>query len=264
MFRTGNSIADGELEDCDEESDEANVFDHVTFRYNEGGAPVLDDISFTLKRGQTLGIIGATGSGKSTLGALIGRLYDADEGEIEILGHPIRSYRLSFLHDKVSIVLQKARLLRGTIEGNMRLARPDATAVQIEQALRDAQAWDFVSDKGLDAPVEAGGRNFSGGQRQRLSIARGLVHGGEILILDDSFSALDYVTDSRVRKALSGRSMTKVIISQRTSSILDADLILLLDNGRIIARGRHEELMASSEVYSQIYYTQFEKEVENA
>ena len=264
VFRTGTSMADGELEECDEECDDAIVFDHVTFRYNEGGAPVLDDISFTLKRGQTLGIIGATGSGKSTLGALIGRLYDADEGEIEILGHPIRSYRLSFLHDKVSIVLQKARLLRGTIEGNMRLARPDATAVQIEQALRDAQAWDFVSDKGLDAPVEAGGRNFSGGQRQRLSIARGLVHGGEILILDDSFSALDYVTDSRVRKALSGRSMTKVIISQRTSSILDADLILLLDNGRIIARGRHEELMASSEVYSQIYYTQFEKEVENA
>ena len=264
VFRTGSSMADGELEDCDEECEDAIVFDHVTFRYNEGGAPVLDDISFTLKRGQTLGIIGATGSGKSTLGALIGRLYDADEGNIEILGHPIRSYRLSFLHDRVSIVLQKARLLRGTIEGNMKLARPDATAGQIEQALRDAQAWDFVSDKGLDAPVEAGGRNFSGGQRQRLSIARGLVHGGDILILDDSFSALDYVTDSRVRKALSERSMTKVIISQRTSSILDADLILLLDNGRIIASGRHEELMASSEVYRQIYYTQFEKEVENA
>ena len=145
----------------------------------------------------------------------------------------------------------------------MLLARPDAGDDDIRQALEDAQAWDFVSEKGLDSAVEAGGRNFSGGQRQRLSIARGLVHGGKILILDDSFSALDYVTDARVRAAVGQRKLTKVIISQRASSVLNADKILLLENGCISAAGTHAQLMESSQVYREIYYTQFEKEAEN-
>ena len=232
----------------------------MSFSYAEGSGRVLKDISFRLERGQTLGIIGATGSGKSTLAALMARLYDPQEGEILILGAPVRSYRLSYLHDTVTLVLQKARLFSGTILGNLKLASPHATEEDVRAALADAQALDFVMEKGLDAPVEAGGRNFSGGQRQRLSIARALVHGGSILILDDSFSALDYKTDSLVRQALAARPVTKVIISQRSSSVMNADLIILLENGSIAAMGTHEELMASSPVYREIHYTQFEKE----
>lgn len=259
IFDMEPSMADGSRMDSPEDGP-AIEFRHVSFSYAEGSGRVLKDISFRLERGQTLGIIGATGSGKSTLAALMARLYDPQEGEILILGAPVRSYRLSYLHDTVTLVLQKARLFSGTILGNLKLASPHATEEDVRAALADAQALDFVMEKGLDAPVEAGGRNFSGGQRQRLSIARALVHGGSILILDDSFSALDYKTDSLVRQALAARPVTKVIISQRSSSVMNADLIILLENGSIAAMGTHEELMASSPVYREIHYTQFEKE----
>ena len=259
IFDMEPSMADGSRMDSPEDGP-AIEFRHVSFSYAEGSGRVLKDISFRLERGQTLGIIGATGSGKSTLAALMARLYDPQEGEILILGAPVRSYRLSYLHDTVTLVLQKARLFSGTILGNLKLASPHASEEDVRAALADAQALDFVMEKGLDAPVEAGGRNFSGGQRQRLSIARALVHGGSILILDDSFSALDYKTDSLVRQALAARPVTKVIISQRSSSVMNADLIILLENGSIAAMGTHEELMASSPVYREIHYTQFEKE----
>ena len=259
IFDMEPSMADGSRMDSPEDGP-AIEFRHVSFSYAEGSGRVLKDISFRLERGQTLGIIGATGSGKSTLAALMARLYDPQEGEILILGAPVRSYRLSYLHDTVTLVLQKARLFSGNILGNLKLASPHASEEDVRAALADAQALDFVMEKGLDAPVEAGGRNFSGGQRQRLSIACALVHGGSILILDDSFSALDYKTDSLVRQALAARPVTKVIISQRSSSVMNADLIILLENGSIAAMGTHEELMASSPVYREIHYTQFEKE----
>lgn len=260
VFNTATGMDSGSVSEIDDSCDKAIEFRNVSFSYNDSSENVLTDISFSLRKGQTLGIIGATGSGKSTLAALIARLYDVKSGEVDIFGRNVRDYSLSFLHRNVTMVLQKARLFKGTIRENMLLANPDAGEEEIMAALKDASAYDFVMQKGLDSPVEAGGRNFSGGQRQRLSIARSLVHGGRILILDDSFSALDYMTDSAVRAALVKRDLTKVIISQRTSSILNADKIILLENGCISAMGTHEELLASSSIYRDIYYTQFEKE----
>ena len=260
VFDSTSSMAGGSVSEIDDSCDSAIEFRNVSFSYNDSSENVLTDISFSLRKGQTLGIIGATGSGKSTLAALIARLYDVKSGEVDIFGRDVRDYSLSFLHSNVTLALQKARLFKGTIRENMLLADPDAGEEDIMAALKDASAYDFVIQKGLDSPVEAGGRNFSGGQRQRLSIARSLVHGGRILILDDSFSALDYMTDSAVRTALAKRDLTKVIISQRTSSILNADKIILLENGCISAMGTHEELLATSSIYQDIYYTQFEKE----
>lgn len=260
VFNTATGMDSGSVSEIDDSCDKAIEFRNVSFSYNDSSENVLTDISFSLRKGQTLGIIGATGSGKSTLAALIARLYDVKSGEVDIFGRNVRDYSLSFLHRNVTMVLQKARLFKGTIRENMLLANADAGEEDIMAALKDSASYDFVMQKGLDSPVEAGGRNFSGGQRQRLSIARSLVHGGRILILDDSFSALDYMTDSAVRAALAKRDLTKVIISQRTSSILNADKIILLENGCISAMGTHEELLASSSIYRDIYYTQFEKE----
>lgn len=260
VFNTATGMDSGSVSEIDDSCDKAIEFRNVSFFYNDSSENVLTDISFSLRKGQTLGIIGATGSGKSTLATLIARLYDVKSGEVDIFGRNVRDYSLSFLHGNVTMVLQKARLFKGTIRENMLLANPDAGEEDIMVALKDSASYDFVMQKGLDSPVEAGGRNFSGGQRQRLSIARSLVHGGRILILDDSFSALDYMTDSAVRAALAKRDLTKVIISQRTSSILNADKIILLENGCISAMGTHEELLASSSIYRDIYYTQFEKE----
>ena len=260
VFDSTSSMAGGSVSEIDDSCDTAIEFRNVSFSYNDSSENVLTDISFSIRKGQTLGIIGATGSGKSTLAALIARLYDVKSGDVDIFGRDVRDYSLPFLHSNVTLALQKARLFKGTIRENMLLADPDAGEEDIMAALKDASAYDFVMQKGLDSPVEAGGRNFSGGQRQRLSIARSLVHGGRILILDDSFSALDYMTDSAVRTALAKRDLTKVIISQRTSSILNADKIILLENGCISAMGTHEELLATSSIYQDIYYTQFEKE----
>ncbi len=236
-------------------------FEHVTLTYAEGGAPSLSDIDFSVKPGETVGIIGGTGSGKTSIINLIPRHYEATEGCVCVGGRDVRSYEPAELRSRIGIVPQKAELFKGTIRTNLCWGKADATDDELWAALEAAQAADFVREKegGLDAPVEQKGRNFSGGQRQRLTIARALVGHPEILILDDSASALDFATDARLRVAL--RSIeprpTTFIISQRTSSIHAADLILVLEDGRIVGRGTHESLLTDCEVYREIHESQF-------
>ena len=241
-------------------SDDAIAFDHVSFAYSSGAKDALSDIDFTVKKGEVLGVIGGTGSGKSTLCALISRLYDVKEGEVRLFGRNVKDYSEEVLSDIVTVVLQKARLFKGTIRSNLLFSKKDATDDEMMRSLEIARAKEFVDKKGLDAPVEALGKNLSGGQRQRLSIARAVLKGARILVLDDSSSALDYKTESELRAELSKLDSTLVIVSQRASSMLHADKILVLDDGRIVACGRHEELLKSCPIYSEIYYTQFEKE----
>ena len=241
-------------------SDEAIAFSHVSFAYSSGAKDALSDIDFTVKKGEVLGVIGGTGSGKSTLCALISRLYDVKEGEVRLFGRNVKDYSEEALSDIVTVVLQKARLFKGTIRSNLLFSKKDATDDEMMRSLEIARAKEFVDKKGLDAPVEALGKNLSGGQRQRLSIARAVLKGARILVLDDSSSALDYKTESELRAELSKLDSTLVIVSQRASSMLHADKILVLDDGRIVACGRHEELLKSCPIYSEIYYTQFEKE----
>lgn len=241
-------------------SDDAIAFDHVSFAYSSGAKDALSDIDFTVKKGEVLGVIGGTGSGKSTLCALISRLYDVKEGEVRLFGRNEKDYSEEALSDIVTVVLQKARLFKGTIRSNLLFSKKDATDDEMMRSLEIARAKEFVDKKGLDAPVEALGKNLSGGQRQRLSIARAVLKGARILVLDDSSSALDYKTESELRAELSKLDSTLVIVSQRASSMLHADKILVLDDGRIVACGRHEELLKSCPIYSEIYYTQFEKE----
>ena len=234
-------------------------FDGVTFTYPTGGAPALSDISFTLEHGKTLGIIGGTGSGKSTLIGLIPRFYDVQEGCVKVDGCDVRQYPLETLRRKIGLVPQKALLFSGTIRENLLWGDEGAT-----DALKAAQAQEVVDGKpeGLDYEVETGGRNFSGGQRQRLTIARALVRKPEVLILDDSASALDFATDAALRHALRELPWEPavVIISQRTASIRFADEILVLDDGRLAGRGTHEELLQTCDVYREIYESQFKKE----
>ena len=236
-------------------------FEDVSLTYESGGAPALDGVTFSARKGQTVGIIGGTGSGKTTLVNLIPRFYEATKGRISVLGKDVRTHELSALRERIGVVPQKAELFKGTIRSNMQWGKPDATDEEIWQALTAAQAADFVRDKDgqLDAPVEQKGRNFSGGQRQRLTIARALVGRPDILILDDSASALDFATDAALRKAIRelGHHPTVFIISQRTSSIHAADLILVLDEGRVVGMGRHDELLTSCEVYREIHLSQF-------
>lgn len=260
VFRLKSSICYGSSA-RDDSSDVAISFENVSFSYSEGAKDALSDISFTLKKGEVLGIIGGTGSGKSTLSALIARLYDARKGEIRLFGKDIREYGEDALSDTVSVVLQKARLFKGTIRSNLQFVKKDASEEEMMRALEIARAKEFVDKKGLDATVAALGRNLSGGQRQRLSIARAVLKGSAIMVLDDSSSALDYKTESELRAELSKLDSTLVIISQRASSMLHADKIIVLDDGKISAIGTHDELLKSSSIYSEIYYTQFEKEV---
>lgn len=241
-------------------SDDAIAFDHVSFAYSSGAKDALSGIDFSVKKGEVLGVIGGTGSGKSTLCALISRLYDVKEGEVRLFGRNVKDYSEEALSDIVTVVLQKARLFKGTIRSNLLFSKKDATDDEMMRSLEIARAKEFVDKKGLDAPVEALGKNLSGGQRQRLSIARAVLKGARILVLDDSSSALDYKTESELRAELSKLDSTLVIVSQRASSMLHADKILVLDDGRIVACGRHEELLKSCPIYSEIYYTQFEKE----
>ncbi len=243
-------------------SDETAVtFDHVSMTYNEGGEPALSDVSFSIAPGQTVGIIGGTGSGKSTLTNLIPRFYDATEGRICVFGRDVRTYDPADLRARIGIVPQKAELFKGTVRSNLCWGKADATDDELWEALEIAQAGDFIRGKegGMDAAVEQKGRNFSGGQRQRLTIARALIGKPEILILDDSASALDFATDARLRTALRDLSPrpTTFIISQRTSSIRSADLILVLDDGHVVGMGRHEDLLRSCEVYREIHESQF-------
>ena len=240
-------------------------FNHVVFSYKHGsGEAVLKDVDLHIKSGETIGIIGGTGSGKSTLVNLIPRFYDATEGEIDIAGENVREYTYESLRKMISVVPQKAQLFAGTIRDNLMFGCPDATEEQIEEALVISQAKEFVDTKEgrLDAVVEQGGKNLSGGQRQRLTLARALVPQSDILIMDDSASALDYATDAKLRKAIQNmkRKPTVFIVSQRTSSIQDADSILVLDDGKIAGKGTHEELIASCDIYREIYETQFKKE----
>ena len=239
-------------------------FDGVTFTYPTGGAPALSDISFTLEHGKTLGIIGGTGSGKSTLIGLIPRFYDVQEGCVKVDGCDVRQYPLETLRRKIGLVPQKALLFKGTIRENLLWGDEGAADDAIYDALKAAQAQEVVDGKpeGLDYEVETGGRNFSGGQRQRLTIARALVRKPEVLILDDSASALDFATDAALRHALRELPWKPavVIISQRTASIRFADEILVLDDGKLAGRGTHDELLQTCEVYREIYESQFKKE----
>ena len=238
-------------------------FDHVSLTYAGAGAPSLSDISFTAKRGQTIGVIGGTGSGKSSLVNLIPRFYDATEGTVEILGRPAADYPREALRGKVNVVMQKAQLFGGTIRSNLLWGNKNATDAELWAALETAQAAEFVRAKplGLDEPVEQGGRNLSGGQKQRLTIARALVGKPDILILDDSASALDYATDAALRKALAALpgSLTVFIVSQRAASLQHADQILVLDDGRLVGLGTHDQLRQSCPVYEEIYESQFKK-----
>ena len=238
-------------------------FDHVGLTYAGAGAPSLTDISFTAKKGQTIGVIGGTGSGKSSLVNLIPRFYDATEGSVEIFGRPVASYPRDALRGRVAVVMQKAQLFGGTIRSNLLWGNKDATDADLWAALETAQAADFVRAKplGLDEPVEQGGRNLSGGQKQRLTIARALVGKPDILILDDSASALDYATDAALRKALAALpgALTVFIVSQRAASLQHADQILVLDDGHLVGIGTHSALRSSCPVYEEIYESQFKK-----
>lgn len=241
-------------------------FDHVSLRYVQGGADALSDISFSVRSGQTVGIIGGTGSGKSSLVHLIPRFYDATDGCVYLKGKPIQTLSRDALLETVSIVDQRPRLFRGTIRSNLLWGAPEATDDELWQALETAQAAEFVRAKPLmlDEPVEQGGANFSGGQKQRLTIARALLRKTQILILDDSASALDYATDAALRKAIKALpdDMTVLIVSQRAGSLMDADQILVLDDGKLVGDGTHTALLSDCAVYREIYESQFGKEAE--
>ncbi len=240
----------------------------VSFSYAGSSAPALSEVSLTLGQGATLGIIGGTGSGKTTLARLLPRLYDACAGEVLVFGNDVRSYPFAQLRALVSVVPQSVSLVSGTIRSNLLWRDRDATDDELWAALRAAQAEDFVSalPHGLDAPVEAAGRNYSGGQRQRLTIARALVGHPRMIVLDDAASALDYVTDARLRHALRAlrQELTAVIVSQRVAAVCDADKILVLDHGRMAGLGTHEELMESCELYQEICASQLKSEEKEA
>ena len=239
-------------------------FDHVCMTYEGAADETLTDISFTVKKGQTIGIIGGTGSGKSSLVNLIPRFYDATKGTIRIQGNDINDYDAVQLRDKIGVVMQKAVLFAGTIADNLRWGKNDATEEEMWKALDIAQATEVVKGKegGLDYMIEQGGKNLSGGQKQRLTIARAVVKDPDILILDDSASALDFATDASLRAALKGMHGDKTIfiVSQRTSSIQFADNIIVLDDGQMVGFGPHEELLETCETYKEIYDSQFKKE----
>lgn len=245
-------------------TDEAVRFSHVSMHYHNAGEAALEDIDFAAKRGQTIGIIGGTGSGKSSVVNMIPRFYDASAGGVFVDGRDVREYPVQELREKIGVVLQKAVLFQGTIRDNLKWGKEDASDEELWEALTLSQAADFVKEKDgqLDARIEQGGKNLSGGQRQRLTIARALVKKPEILILDDSASALDYATDAKLRSAIKGMdgNATVFIVSQRTASIMHADQILVLDDGRLAGMGTHEELLAQCEVYREIYESQFKKE----
>lgn len=238
-------------------------FDRVSMRYKGGGENSLTDIDFRLKRGETVGVIGGTGSGKTTLVNLVPHFYDVTEGSVKVAGKDVRAYDPKVLRDKIGVVPQKAVLFKGTIRENLQWGKADATDEELMAAARAAQADKVIEDKGgLDAPVEQGGKNFSGGQKQRLTIARALVRRPEILILDDSASALDYATDAALRRALKelDYAPTVFVVSQRTSAMNGADKIVVLDEGRAAGIGTHEELLKDCPVYREIYESQHKKE----
>ncbi len=271
VFALSTSLKDGAVQEIKSRSQGSRVvFRNVSFTYAHSSSPALEDISFSAEKGQVIGIIGGTGSGKSTLVNLIPRFYDAAFGSVEVDGHRVDAYPLQQLRKKIGVVPQRAVLFRGTIRDNMRWGKENAADEEIWQALDTAQARGFVEKKEgkLETMVAQGGRDFSGGQRQRLTIARALVRRPEILILDDSASALDYATDAALRRSLreqvsgDGQEMTVFLVSQRAASIKQADKILVLDEGRLAGVGTHEELLRDCQVYKEICLSQLsEKEV---
>lgn len=270
----GNRIEDvlemqSTMEDGNGEAGDLNAeylveFENVCMRYKGGGADALSDITLRVKKGETVGIIGGTGSGKSTVVNLIPRFYDISDGSLRVGAKEVRDYQVERLRDMIGIVPQKAVLFSGTIRENMQWGKEDATDEEIYRALEIAQAREFVDAKDgkLDADISQGGKNLSGGQRQRLTIARALVKNPQILILDDSASALDYATDANLRRAIRSmeNSPTVFLVSQRAASVLHADRILVLDDGKAVGLGTHEKLLQECEVYQEIYYSQFSKE----
>lgn len=263
VLKTETSMAEGSR--TDRGTDDAAVrFEHVTFKYAGAGEPSLTDINFTARRGQTIGIIGGTGSGKTSLINLIPRFYDVSSGRVSIDGIDVREYTFETLRNKIGIVPQKAVLFKGTIADNLKWGRQEASDEDLMEALKTAQGAEIVEGKegGLNAEVTQGGTNLSGGQRQRLTIARALVRRPEILILDDSASALDYATDAKLRRAIGALDpdMTVFIVSQRAASVWHADQIIVLDDGEVVGLGTHEELLKNCETYQEIYYSQFPKE----
>ena len=255
-------ITDGEKPLTVQEQAPVLAFDHVTFAYPDGGEAAIHDISFSLRAGETLGIIGGTGSGKSTIANLIPRFYDTTEGTVRIYGEDVRSYTLDSLRQVIGVVPQKASLVSGTIAENLRWGDAAADDAELEHACKIAQAWEFVSQTsgGLETKVTQGGRSLSGGQKQRLTIARALVGHPKLLILDDSMSALDYATDLELRRQLAAEmgDVTKIMISQRATSIQHADHILVMDDGKCVGYGTHDELLVQCPVYADIYHTQMQ------
>lgn len=246
------------------ETDDVIRFEYVGLTYQGGGEESLTDIDFAVKKGQTIGIIGGTGSGKTSVVNLIPRLYDATRGTVYVDGQDVKTYDPKQLRSKVGIVPQKAVLFAGTIRENLMWGNENATEEQLERALEISQAKEFVDTKEgrLDFKIAQGGKNLSGGQRQRMTIARAVVRDPEILILDDSASALDFATDAKLRHAIRemGNDMVVIIVSQRSSSIQYADQIIVLDDGKVVGIGTHDSLLAENEVYQEIYYSQFPKE----
>ena len=244
----------------------AVAFKDVTLTYQGDQNAALNHISFTALKGQTIGVIGGTGSGKSSLVNMIPRFYDATQGEVEVFGNDVRDYLFASIRGAVGMVLQKAQLFRGTIADNVRFGNATASTEVVEHALDVAQASEFVQTKegGLDYVIEQNGRNLSGGQKQRMTIARAIAKQAPILILDDSASALDFATDAKLREAIKNQTPrpTTFIVSQRAASVQYADLILVLDEGNLVGKGTHEELLAGNEIYQEIYYSQFPKEDE--
>ena len=266
VFAVKNSQQVNEYVLSENVSDDMVRFEHVSLSYHGGGEESLTDIDFAVKKGQTIGIIGGTGSGKTSIVNLIPRFYDATKGKVFIKGKDVRSYDMTELRNMIGIVPQKAVLFHGSIRENLLWGNENASEQEIEQAIEIAQAKEFLDSKEgrLDFTVAQGGKNLSGGQRQRLTIARALVRKPEILILDDSASALDFATDAKLRKAIRQMAddMTVFIVSQRTSSIQYADQIIVIEDGEVAGIGTHELLLAENEVYQEIYYSQYQKEAQ--
>lgn len=263
LLNTSPSIVYKE-EKKEQNTEEKIVFNHVSFSYNNSGSPVLSDISFSIKEGQRVGIIGGTGSGKTTLINLIPRFYDVTKGEVLINGRNITTYSKESLVKAITVVSQKTDLFKGTIRDNLKIGNEDATDSQLWDALYMSAMDNVVREKGgLDYTIEEKGRNLSGGQKQRLSISRAIVKNSDILILDDSSSALDYKTDSHIRTQLKKlKDKTIIVVSQRIVSVKDSDLIIVLDKGRIVGMGKDEELMKSCDIYKDIYSTQYKEKEE--
>ena len=259
VFETEPSIASSGIKTGDRSSEESFSFDDITLRYSEDGRPALEGISLSAKKGEKIGIIGGTGSGKTSLINLLPRIYDVSSGTVSVQGIPVKDWDIDALRKEIAVVPQKAMLFKGSIRDNLKWGNEEASDDVLLDALRRAQALEFVLEKegGLSYMLSARGRNLSGGQRQRLSIARAIVKPASILILDDSASALDYKTEQKLREAISELDTTLIVVSQRTSSLMNMDRIAVLDNGRLIDFASHDVLLSRCRIYQEIYNSQF-------